>query len=95
MSEYSEFLDRQIALTEAMYAVRRKKRRVPLSVQIEATMPRIRDPFQGQPPGGLPPERRALALRRSDAECAHIDELRRRSYELAIQRGHIREWRAR
>lgn len=90
MSEYGEYLDQQIALTRAIQQVWRKKRRIPLSVQIEATMPRIRDPFGGQPPGGRPPERNALALRLSDAECAHIDELRRRSYELAIQRGHIR-----
>lgn len=88
--EYLEYLNRQLRLTRAMYNVWRKKRKAPLSVQIKAAMPRIRDPFGGQPPGGRPPHAAALALRLSEAECAEIDAKRRRSHELAVQRGHIR-----
>lgn len=92
MSEYGDYLDRQIALNEAMQRICRKKRRTPLSVQIEA-LDRFAASPHGRPPD--PPNRRiALALRLSDAECACIDELRRRSYELAVQRGHVRRWRA-
>ncbi len=37
-----------------------------------------------------PPEPMPMAIRLSDGECAHIDMLRQRSYELAVARGHIR-----
>jgi hypothetical protein len=89
-AEQIEEYERAAGFEEAMHWLAKyREARRELNVEIKVKIPEIfREPRVCDP--RTPPI--ALAMLGDKAWCDHVDEARRRSYELSVQRGHMRRY---